>query len=79
MICTASSDLASAKCLLSYAAAMMATTPEIDADARGKILKLLIDGLSLGNETRITTDERKFTLQKSMGIWFHVSASDIED
>jgi hypothetical protein len=76
---TASSNFQSGKCLLSYGAAMMVTTPEIDADARGKIINLLIDGLSLWHETSITTDERKFTLQKSMGIWFHVSASDVED
>lgn len=67
-----------AKCLLAYSALMAATAPEMSADARGKILNILTSGLEVGNETSVLTDERKYLLQKSVGVWFHVIAADGE-
>jgi hypothetical protein len=40
--------------------------------------KLLTDGLQVGNEISVITDERKYLLQKSMGLWFHVIAAEGE-
>jgi hypothetical protein len=51
----------------------------VDADARGKILSTLTSGLAVGNEISIQTEERKYLLQKSMGLWFHVIAAGGED
>jgi hypothetical protein len=67
-----------AKCLLGYTALMAATAPELTQDARTKVLSTLTSGLEVGNEISIQTDERKFLLQKSMGLWFHVIAADGE-
>jgi len=67
-----------AKCLLAYNALIAATTPELSADARGKILSTLTSGLDVGNEISIQTEERKYLLQKSLGLWFHVIAADGE-
>jgi hypothetical protein len=79
LICAASTPLDSGKCLLSYSAAMALTASDMNIDARGKILKLLLDGLDVGNSTTIATDDRKFILQKSLGLWFQVLAADVED
>jgi hypothetical protein len=79
MICGPSNDLDNAKCLLAYGAAIMMTAPALDTAARGKIMNTLISGLEVGSQISITTDERRFILQKSMGIWFHVYASDVAD
>lgn len=79
MMCGPKNDLDSAKCLLAYSAAMALTASALSLDARGKTLGLLIEGLALGNEVSITTDERKFSLQKSMGVWFHIYASGTDD
>ena len=67
-----------AKCLLAYTALIAATTPELSEGARGKILSTLTSGLEVGNEISLQTDERKFLLQKSVGLWFHVIAADGE-
>jgi hypothetical protein len=68
-----------AKCLLAYTALMGATTPDLDQEARSKILSTLTSGLEVGNEISVVTDERKYLLQKSVGLWFHVIAADGED
>jgi hypothetical protein len=67
-----------AKCLLGYAALIAATSPNASPDARGKILSTLTSGLEVGNEISITTEDRKYLLQKSIGLWFHVLAADGE-
>lgn len=78
MMCATSSKVDALKCILAFTAAISASTPGIDIETRGKILKVLLDGLAIGNETTITTDERKFTLQKSLGLWLHIFASDAD-
>jgi len=67
-----------AKCLLASTALIAATTPELSEDSRNKVLTTLTSGLDVGNEISIQTDERKFLLQKSVGLWFHVIAADGE-
>jgi hypothetical protein len=42
------------------------------------ILTTLTSGLEVATEISLTTDERKFMLQKSLGLWFHVMAADGE-
>jgi hypothetical protein len=79
MICSAPDITASSKCLLSYIAAMALTSPEMSVDTRGKIVKILLDGLEVGNITSVTTDDRKFILQKSIGLWFHIIAANSGD
>jgi hypothetical protein len=80
MICTGTQGPADvAKCLLAYTALIAATAPELSQDARGKILSTLTSGLDVGNEISIRTEERKFLLQKSIGLWFHVMAADLEE
>jgi hypothetical protein len=80
MICAAGDDQVGAlKCLLAYAAAMTMTAPEMSSDTRGKIMNILTSGLEVGNYSEIRTDERKYILQKSLGLWFHVMAADYED
>ncbi len=79
MICSIQIPAEAAKCILSYSALIAATTPEMDEDTRSKILGTLTSGLDLGNEISIATDERKYLLQKSIGLWFHVIAADGED
>jgi hypothetical protein len=79
MICSGTQGPADvAKCLLAYTALIAATTPELSEDARGKVLSTLTSGLDVGNEISIQTDDRKFLLQKSIGLWFHVIAVDGE-
>jgi hypothetical protein len=79
MICTGTQGPADvAKCLLAYTALIAAVAPELSGDARGKVLSTLTSGLEVGNEISIQTDERKFLLQKSLGLWFHVIAGDGE-
>jgi hypothetical protein len=79
MICSGTQGPADvAKCLLAYTALIAATTPELSEDARNKVLTTLTSGLDVGNEISIQTDQRKFLLQKSMGLWFHVIAGDGE-
>jgi hypothetical protein len=68
-----------AKCLLAYTALIAATTPELSEDARGKVLSTLTSGLEVGNEISLAIEERKYVLQKSLGLWFHVMAADGED
>jgi hypothetical protein len=68
-----------AKCRLGYSALIAAAAPDLDAKARGKILSTLTDGLAVGNEISIKTDERKYLLEKSVGLWFHVIAADGEN
>jgi hypothetical protein len=63
-----------AKCLLAYTALIAATK-----DARGKVLSTLTSGLEVGNEISLAIEERKYVLQKSLGLWFHVMAADGED
>jgi hypothetical protein len=79
MICSTADPVESSKCLLSYAAAMSLTSSALSGDTRGKILHLLLNGLEVGTSTTVVTEERKFILQKSLGIWFHVYAADEED
>ena len=79
MICSGAQGAADvAKCLLGYSALIAATTPELNESARGKIVSTLMSGLDVGNEISVQTDERKFLLQKSLGLWFHVIAADGE-
>ena len=79
MICSGTQGPADvAKCLLAYTALIAATSPELNKDARGKVLSTLTSGLDVGNEISIQTEERKFLLQKSVGLWFHVIAADGE-
>lgn len=79
MICGTEKREELAKCLLAYSALMVVTSAELTADVRGKILKVLLYGLNVGSLTTVRTDERKYTLQKSVGLWFHVYATDAED
>jgi hypothetical protein len=79
MICNAPNLGDSGKCLLSYGAAMALMSPDINLGTRGKIIKILLDGLNVGNIATISTDERKFILQKSVGLWFHILAVDSDD
>jgi hypothetical protein len=58
---------------------MALTSPEMNVDTRGKIVKILLDGLEVGNITSVTTDDRKFILQKSIGLWFHIIAANSDD
>jgi hypothetical protein len=79
MICSGTQGPADvAKCLLGYTALIASAAPEMSEDARGKILSTLTSGLDVGNEISIQTDERKFLLQKSLGLWLHVIAADGE-
>jgi hypothetical protein len=67
MICSGTQGAAdAAMCLLGYNALIAATTPELNGDARGKILSTLMSGLDVGNEISISTEERKYLLQKSL-------------
>jgi hypothetical protein len=60
MICSGTQGAAdAAMCLLGYNALIAATTPELNGDARGKILSTLMSGLDVGNEISIATEERK--------------------
>jgi hypothetical protein len=79
MICATSDQNDSLKCLLAYAAAMSLFAPDLKAADRGKIMNTLIEGLSVGTLAMIRTEERKFTLQKSLGLWFHIYAADVEN
>lgn len=79
LICATDKPTESGKCLLAYIAAISMTAPGISVDTRGKIVNVLVNGLEAGNETSIKTDERKYILQKSVGLWFHVLAADGED
>jgi hypothetical protein len=80
MICSGTRGPAdAAKCRLGYSALIAATTSDIGAEARGKILSTLTGGLAVGSEISIQTAERKYLLQKSVGLWFHVIAADGED
>lgn len=79
LICSSGDPLGATKCLLAYAGAVMLAEPQLDAQQRGKIVGTLVDGLAVGTEVSITTDERKYVLQKSLGLWFHVIAADGED
>jgi hypothetical protein len=79
MICSGTEGPADvAKCLLAYTALISATSPDLDKEARNKILTTLTSGLDVGNKMSIETEERKYVLQKSMGLWFHVIAADGE-
>lgn len=80
MICSGTegpSDVA--KCLLAYNALMAATSPNLSKDDRGKIIGTLTSGLEVGNQISVETDERKYVLQKSVGLWFHVIAAEGEN
>jgi hypothetical protein len=79
MICATNVQSDSLKCLLAYAAAMSMAAPELKADDRGKIMNVLIEGLSVGTLVSIRTEERKFILQKSIGLWFHINAADVDE
>jgi len=78
MICGTEIPTEAMKCLLGYGALMAATAPEMSADTRGKIMNVLTSGLDVGQEISVLTEERKYLLQKSMGLWFHVIAADGE-
>jgi hypothetical protein len=78
MICNTESPSDAIKCLLGYAALMTATAPNMSKETRGKIINTLTGGLEVGTETTILTEERKYMLQKSVGLWFHVMAADGE-
>jgi hypothetical protein len=78
MICGTNDQVEALKCLIGYGALIATTAPDMSTDMRGKILKVLTDGLEVGNEISVITDERKYLLQKSMGLWFHVIAADGE-
>ena len=51
----------------------------MNPETRGKIVKILISGLEVGNRTTVTTDERRYILQKSIGLWFHIYAADVDE
>ena len=55
--------------------------PELEAGKRSRVISVLFEGLQIGNETRVDTDDAKFILQNvtPMGIWFHVEAANAED
>jgi hypothetical protein len=78
LICVPKGEADSAKCFLAYSAAMTMAGGEAASEDKHKILAALIDGLSLGKEVMILTDDRKFLLQKSMGLWLHIIAADSE-
>lgn len=75
LICNVKNDADSAKCLLSYAAAMELAGGSASTEDKGKILGILMEGLNVGNEMTIVTDDRKFVMQKSMGLWLHIIAA----
>lgn len=78
MICGAQTPSDMGKCLLAYMGAMSMATPGLAVETRGKIVSILTSGLEVGNETFVRTEERSYSLQKSIGLWFHVIAADGE-
>jgi hypothetical protein len=79
MICSGVDDVGAGKCLVAYAAGVSAATKDLSEADRGKILALLISAIPLGDEASIKTLERRYIIQKGMGIWLHVYAADAED
>jgi hypothetical protein len=80
-ICLAQGDVDSMKCVLLDGVLMDWLAPDVDTPSRGKIMKVLIDGMAVANDVRVTNDETRFTLQKvtGAGLWFHVTAADDAD
>jgi len=74
MICNAKSPAETAKCLLAYHAGMALAGGAADVDTKAKLFGVLLEGLDYGNATTIETDDRKFVLQKSIGLWLHIIA-----
>jgi hypothetical protein len=74
MICATEDIRAAAKCMVAMSAAIAATSPERDLKERAAIIKTLLAGLDVGDSTTIQSEDRKFVLQKSMGLWFHIVA-----
>jgi hypothetical protein len=54
---------------------MAMTDPDQAADDRGDILGGLVKSLNHGNEATLTTDARKYLMQKGAGVWFTVIAA----
>jgi hypothetical protein len=66
----------STKCILGYAAAITLTAPDLSGDQRGKLIDTLFGGLAIGNTVSVTTDDRKYVVEKGAGIMFYIEASD---
>lgn len=63
------------KCLLADQVAM-SITGTTTSEKDGTILKYLLDGMPLGHETTVTTDNRKYTMQTGLGIWLYIAAAN---
>jgi len=70
----------SVKCPKLCLAEIMLLAPEA-ASKKEKIVTYLFDGIRLGNEARLMTEETKFILQNNTpaGVWFHIQAANEED
>ena len=75
LLCATAKLEEAGKCLLADQAAMNITAT-IPGENDGKILKHLLDGMPLGHETTVTTDNRKYTMQTGLGIWFYIAAAN---
>jgi hypothetical protein len=79
LMCRGSDPTGTVKCLLAFAAAIGLTAPDLPKDARGKIISTLMDGIGIGQSASITTEERKYILQKSAGVWLYIIAADSDE
>jgi hypothetical protein len=79
LICGTQDTRDSLKCLMAWGAAMAVLAPDLDQDKRAKVINALMEGVLLGTEASIRTDDRKFILQKSVGLWFHIYAADADN
>ncbi|VFU07896.1 conserved exported protein of unknown function [Methylocella tundrae] len=79
MICTTSNDIDAAKCIISYEAAIFAAGTDEDIEHQSEIISVLFKGLKVGESITIKTAERRYILQKSAGLWFHIYAADAPD
>jgi hypothetical protein len=75
LLCSTAKLEDAGKCLLADQAAMNITAT-VPSENDGKILKHLLDGMPLGHETTVTTDNRKYTMQTGLGIWLYIAAAN---
>ena len=76
MICATAVPTESAKCLLAFSAALTIAGGDATREGKAKVMSVLIDGLDIGNSDEIMTDDRKFGMQKGMGLWLTIYAAD---
>jgi len=79
LICTGGDLADTTECLLIDAAAVSLTAPAMTFATRGKLMSALIRGMEVGDSISIVTGERRYILQKGVGVWFHVYAADSKD